>query len=247
VLLFNDPRCGPCNALLPDVQRWQREHRDVLTVAIVSSGEIEDASATTREHRLTHVFWQSEGEVSRRFAVQGTPTAVVIDSDRRIAGPPALGEDAVRAAVLELVKPSPSTTPAIGEPAPELPPHDLSGTAVDLEHTGDRDTLLLFFDPTCGWCQRMLPELRAWESERPAEAPNMLVLSTGSAASNTALALRSTVVADDIGVARSFGATGTPSGILIDAQGRVASGLAVGAEAILSLAGSAVTALGSSA
>jgi thiol-disulfide isomerase/thioredoxin len=26
VLVFSDPGCGPCNALLPEVGRWQQEH-----------------------------------------------------------------------------------------------------------------------------------------------------------------------------------------------------------------------------
>jgi hypothetical protein len=35
---------------------------------------------------------------------------------------------------------------------------------------------------------------------------------------------------------RAFGATGTPSAVLIDAQGRIASPVAVGAAAVLALA-----------
>jgi hypothetical protein len=38
-------------------------------------------------------------------------------------------------------------------------------------------------------------------------------------------------------VAASFGASGTPSAVLVDAEGKVASEMAVGAPAILELAG----------
>jgi hypothetical protein len=38
-------------------------------------------------------------------------------------------------------------------------------------------------------------------------------------------------------VGRLFGATGTPMGVLVDAEGKIASELAVGAPAVLALAG----------
>src|SRR5258708_22427088 len=36
LVLFTDPQCGPCNALLPEFGEWQREHEQKLTIAIVS-------------------------------------------------------------------------------------------------------------------------------------------------------------------------------------------------------------------
>ena len=36
---------------------------------------------------------------------------------------------------------------------------------------------------------------------------------------------------------RAFGATGTPSAVLVDAEGRIASDVAVGAPAVMGLAG----------
>ncbi len=36
---------------------------------------------------------------------------------------------------------------------------------------------------------------------------------------------------------QAFGATGTPSAVLVDAEGRVASEIGVGAQAVLALAG----------
>src|SRR5215216_5033725 len=39
--LFTDPGCGPCNAMLPDVGRWQEEHAKKLTLSLVSRGEVE--------------------------------------------------------------------------------------------------------------------------------------------------------------------------------------------------------------
>src|SRR5919107_1228063 len=39
--LFTDPNCGSCNALLPDVGRWQEEHAHKPTLALISRGEVE--------------------------------------------------------------------------------------------------------------------------------------------------------------------------------------------------------------
>ena len=52
------------------------------------------------------------------------------------------------------------------------------------------------------------------------------------------MGLRSPVLLDeDNAVKMQFGATGTPTAILVDAQGKVASALAKGAPEVLALAG----------
>jgi hypothetical protein len=96
---------------------------------------------------------------------------------------------------------------------------------------------VLFWNLDCGFCQQMLPDLRAWEAGRSAEAPELLVVSNGSAEANRALALRSHVLLDEkFSVGPSFGAHGTPMAVLVDADGRVASEVAAGAPAVLDLA-----------
>ena len=55
--------------------------------------------------------------------------------------------------------------------------------------------------------------------------------------------LRSTVVLDQVfSVGSTFGANGTPSAVLVDEQGKIASELAVGAPAVLTLARGEATA-----
>ncbi len=98
--------------------------------------------------------------------------------------------------------------------------------------------LVLFWDPGCGFCQRMLDDLKAWEANTPKEAPRLLVVSTGSMESNRSLGLRSTIVLDqNMSAGSKFGTTGTPTAVLVDVQGKIASELAVGAPAVLALAG----------
>ncbi len=64
----------------------------------------------------------------------------------------------------------------------------------------------------------------------------MLVIARGDAGEMAAAGFRSTVVMDHDGsVSRAFGITGTPMAVLVDARGRVASEIAVGADAILQI------------
>jgi hypothetical protein len=65
-----------------------------------------------------------------------------------------------------------------------------------------------------------------------------LVVSTGTEEANRQIGLSSTVVLDQqFSAGRAFGASGTPSAVLVDTEGRIASEVAVGAPAVLGLAG----------
>jgi hypothetical protein len=65
-----------------------------------------------------------------------------------------------------------------------------------------------------------------------------VVVSAGSEEANREQGLSSTVVLDqNFATGRAFGASGTPPAVLVDAQGKVASDIAVGAPAVMELAG----------
>ena len=82
----------------------------------------------------------------------------------------------------------------------------------------------------------MLADLKTWETETIGRDPRTVVIATGAADVNRQMGLRSLILLDDsFRVARSFGASGTPSAVLVDVDGKVASAVAVGADAILRL------------
>src|SRR5207302_10900525 len=88
------------------------------------------------------------------------------------------------------------------------------------------------------FCQPLLPDLTAWEAGPPPGAPRLLVVSVGSPEDNRVLGRRAPIVLDRaFETGRAFGADGTPSAVLIDAEGRMASDLAVGAPSVIALAG----------
>ncbi len=257
ILLFSDPGCGPCNTLLPEIGQWQRDHANKLVVALISRGTVEANRPKASEHGLRHVLLQADREVAEAYQALGTPGAVLVRPDGTIGSAMAQGADAIRQLVRRAVNtPGLQTLPmagaangnghaaalavaAVGETAPDFSLPDLSGRTVSLSDFRGEPTLVLFWRPSCGFCQRMLDDLKAWETNAPADAPKLLVVSTDSLESNQAMELRSSVLLDQAGmrVGRLFGATGTPMAVLVDAEGKIASELAAGAPAVLALAG----------
>jgi thiol-disulfide isomerase/thioredoxin len=114
---------------------------------------------------------------------------------------------------------------------------DLMGEEVSLAALQGRKTLLLFWSPECGFCQQMLPGLKELEANPPADAPKILIVSEGTEEDNRQMGLRSPVVLDhEYAVEDAFGVEGTPSGVLVDEEGRIASEVAVGAQEVFKLA-----------
>ncbi|MDQ3654099.1 MAG: redoxin domain-containing protein [Chloroflexota bacterium] len=252
VLVFTDPGCGPCGALMPELGRWQQEHAQVLTLALVSRGTREANAAKAGEHGISRVFLQQDREVSQAYQSVPTPSAVLIRADGTIGAPAALGSDAIRSLITRITaRPAPlhpsspngnGLAPArpvskVGQPAPVVTLTDLDGKAVSLEEFQGDPTLVLFWNPGCGFCSRMLDDLKAWEATPPTGAPRLLVISTGTVEANQAMGLQSTLVLDQgFATGRAFGAGGTPSAVLVDADGLISSEVAVGAPAVLALA-----------
>src|SRR5215208_6910540 len=50
LLLFTDPSCGPCNAMMGDVGKWQRDLSEKLTIAVISRGSLEDNRDKAKQH-----------------------------------------------------------------------------------------------------------------------------------------------------------------------------------------------------
>ncbi len=258
VLVFSDPGCGPCIALLPEAGRWQRDYASKLILVVISRGTPEDNRAKTAGSGITQVLLQQDREVAESYQVAGTPSAVLIRTDGTIATPLAEGADNIRGLVagaigLPVLRSLPisaalqgnggaalSAQPSgqkVGERAPEFTLPDLSGKQVSLADFRGDPTLALFWNPGCGFCQRMLDDLKAWEAKPSEGAPRLLVVSTGSVEENKAMGLRSPILLDQgFSVGNLFGANGTPMAVLVDAEGNIASEVAAGAPDVLALA-----------
>jgi peroxiredoxin len=152
----------------------------------------------------------------------------------RVGSRTALGADGIRLLVEQLSSSSSNNGAAV--PSFDLPA--LSGGNLKATDLQGRETLLLFWDPGCGFCAAMLDALRRWDSSRSDDEPRLLVISTGGDEANRALLLSSSVVLDpSFALARSMGVGGTPSAVLVDQSGHVASDVAVGEPGIWRLLG----------
>jgi thiol-disulfide isomerase/thioredoxin/uncharacterized membrane protein YphA (DoxX/SURF4 family) len=259
-LTFLDPDCGPCTALLPELERWQRDLTAWVTFAVITSGTVE-ANKRKFAGRGLQVLLQKKREINEAYRAHGTPSMVLVKADGTIGSPVAGGRDAVRALMAPFSaaqyapgdtnlqrQPSPALNGGnsthnvgriptrIGETVPDLRLPDLNGKQVSLAAFRGHAAVVLFWNPGCGFCQRMLEDLKAWEANRSDASPQLLVISTGSPEANRVMGLRSPVLLDEgFGTGRTFGAGGTPSAVLIDGHGRIASELAVGGPSVLAL------------
>jgi peroxiredoxin len=265
LLLFTTPDCGPCNVLMPEVAEWDQQYGGALTVAVIGAGDADRNREKAAEHGLDRILLQERDEVFNAYAFLGTPSAVIVSTEGKIASALVAGADAVRALAGQAASgqlptqrwipvgmnghgpehdhepPPPPPGPTIGEAAPAISLPDLEGQTVSLAAMRGQSTLVLFWNPGCGFCAGMLDELRAWDHSRTNGAPQLLVVSSGTPEAHAEMQLRSPVVLDASSQAMSaYGAHGTPMALLVDDDGNVASNLAVGAVEVMNLARSEV-------
>lgn len=148
--------------------------------------------------------------------------------------------------------------------APDFELPDLAGEPRTLAQFRREPLLLIFFNPGCGFCRDMMPKLTSFLSEGRAlrvpdslrvqenqglvelgppiaERPFVLILTTGDAEKNRQFFAEHRIgcpvlLQNDGEVATAYQASGTPSGYLVSAEGKMASALAIGADALLVLA-----------
>lgn len=256
-LIFTNPHCAPCSELMPEIERWQRDYQDKLTIALLSRGSVQDNQAKASEYHLTRLVIQEQNEIDSLYNVQGTPGAILIHPDGLIESPLVMGPESIQKLVENVADLSqrslPSlvlsansqkslahtdpVAPATGIPAPAFSLPDLNGVPVSLSSFLGHPTILLFWRPDCGFCKKMLADLKAWEADLSPDEARLLVISSGSIEANRALGLCSPILLSEEGhVSKRFGATGTPMAILVDARGKIASALAEGSSEVLELA-----------
>jgi hypothetical protein len=76
VLVFSQPGCGACDALLPEVLGWQRDLPGRITVAVINAGAASDAVPLELVDERRAAF--------AAYHITATPSAVLIDAGRRL-------------------------------------------------------------------------------------------------------------------------------------------------------------------
>ena len=95
LLVFLDPKCKPCMALAPDVERWQREQRDTLRIAVLGSGWEQAARARELVSGVSDVLSDVEDGVADAYGVFVTPAVVLLDPAGTIASRVATGKEEI--------------------------------------------------------------------------------------------------------------------------------------------------------
>jgi uncharacterized membrane protein YphA (DoxX/SURF4 family)/thiol-disulfide isomerase/thioredoxin len=239
LLVFTDPDCRVCEALTPKLAQWEHEHTGVFTIAVVSTGDLDAVKAKATLHERGRVLYDPTGSISDAYKSKSTPAAVLISAAGTIASSLAQGGDEIETLVARTVKGDFDPPPGlpIGSAIPELVFTNLEGASVPLAGQLDpkSDTLVVFWNPSCGFCQAMRDDLRASESASGTRA--MIVVSTGDVNAVRNEGFRSPILLDPkLEGAAKLDVGGTPIGVLIGPDATIRSELIVGAEQILAIA-----------
>ena len=95
LLVFMSPWCGPCEALMPKVGQWQRTLIERLTIALISVGTAEQNADKFADHGYANVLLQDETEVTTAYHIGGTPSAVLVSPEGKVASHTAEAEPTI--------------------------------------------------------------------------------------------------------------------------------------------------------
>jgi len=251
LLLFVGPNCWGCKLLLPAVRVWQRDHMDLLTIAVLSKSTLKETEDKMARYEIENLLLDEQAEVADDYETRWTPAAILIHPNGKIASPIVYGDNAIRAWLRNLIasdqvqkdagngnggngnRPQVSirySVREIGEKAPGFSLQDLMGNVITTEDLLGRQTLLLFWHAKCEYCKAMREDLISWEASPPADAPRLVFIASGEVEdireANKDFQ-SSTLLDPEFDTAPLFGTKVTPSAILIDSEGRIASSLAM--------------------
>ncbi|HEY9287591.1 MAG TPA: redoxin domain-containing protein [Candidatus Dormibacteraeota bacterium] len=238
VIAFFSTSCGFC---LQMASRLGSIPADGPQMVLIANGERSQLERMAQENRWAcDVLLAPDMSLMDAYQTTGTPTGYLLDASGRIASALAVGADALF--TLARAEPLPggaangtgALTP--GTPAPDFRLPDLDGRLRTPADYRGKPAMMVFFNPECGFCAQLAPKLR----DLPAGAPQLIVMSRGDKKVNRQLAAengwKATVLLEPgWEVASAYRTNATPTGYLIDAEGRIASALAVGEEGVLRL------------
>jgi thiol-disulfide isomerase/thioredoxin len=240
LLAFINPNCSPCQVLLPELADWQRSYAAVLSIAIISTGSVSDNMLKIGDLDLHTFLLQEMDEVATAYRSGATPSAVLISPAGRVHATASGGQDirhVVGKAILGHEAEVSAAALPLGSEAPhfDLPSMAGKGPSLSVLALRGRMTVVVFWSPSCVFCKELAPDLVRWEAEQIAQAgPRLVVISDGiPTPEDTPFSL----VGLDSGdlLRRAYSVTGTPTAVLLDADGRIASPVALGPQEVLDL------------
>jgi hypothetical protein len=114
MVIFMDHACAHSREIARDVARWQTTLSERVTIAVVGGGVAEGMSPLDE---ITDVGFQVEREVREAYHVIGTPSAVLVSPDARIASSLAQGPTAIEALLRLTLRDAPTSFDAVRQRA----------------------------------------------------------------------------------------------------------------------------------
>lgn len=245
------------------------EARNTRILLLSSGDEKSNRKHATRLGLKAEILLNGEqAKVPEPFEHQGTPVAYLVDEHGRVAAPFANGADQVLALAQRISSSTTENAgPKLarsalrserslsqsriernglkaGTPAPTFRLPDLQGRYVSLDDYQSQRVLLVFSDPHCGPCDELAPHLVRLHRERRDRGIAVILVGRGTVEENRTKAEKfgfefPVVLQDNWKLSKEYGIFATPVAFLIAEDGVIAQDVAVGKDAILSLAADA--------
>ena len=159
--------------------------------------------------------------------------AVTLAGDRTIAGQGTAPDEAGHLADAPDQEPSPPFETPVLESMPTFALTSLRGETVTGADLVGTPAVVVFWRPGCPHCQRLTPELVAWES---LQGPRLVVFAACDGPTAFRAGLPGLVILDPgFTVGQAAGAPGTPAALPIDAAARPSGSIVAGASAVTAL------------
>ena len=176
LFFFVAPSCAPCKTLVPEFEQWTEELEGKVRAVFVSSGTASENLAKFGSEISGAMLLQKGRELADAAKAQWTPTAVLVDSNGRVASHTAAGDTAIR----ELVEKIRAETfedkltyitnghghlhnAKLGKTIPQFMLSDDKGNEISDADLKGKKTLVAFWSLTCPHCLNMMDDLRDWE------------------------------------------------------------------------------------
>jgi hypothetical protein len=246
LLVVVQPECLFSRAFARELRGQTSAPHAPLPVLILSGEVPSPALLTAFEDLPGWLVLDARGQMARLLRVPVTPAGYLVDGRRCAASPLLTGPEALLAAARGVKTQEQPKLPTAVTPLPKPTGHDakrpplgpgdeapdvtlplLSGGTWSLRARRGQPLTILFADPGCPPCQKLLAKLPTIDNNR------LVIVSQGNAA--PAIEGAQVVVQQSRKAARAFGVLQTPAAYAIDAAGIITAGPGIGIEAALAI------------
>ena len=257
LLIYWNPQCGFCDMLAAELAPLQTALKKNNTeVVLVTYGDVESNRKLAVEHGLDSTILLIENSPAKEFIVnelfrhRGTPSAYLLDEQKRVIQALAVGMDDI----LRIARSTGGHRPPLqresrivrdglkaGTTAPAFRLPDIHGGTVSLDQFRGRKLLLVFSDPQCAPCDQLAPKLAELHRKHENNGLAVVMVGRGDPEQNKKKAAQHgiefpVVLQEKWKLSRQYGIFATPVAFLVGKDGVIARNVATGPDEIMTLA-----------